>query len=425
MSWRRQDRKVKQVKPIKPALYCFLILMFLVACSSDQTTSNASPTETVAEPTPLPFVSAIPDISNARLIQLAGGFERPLFLTHAGDGSGRLFVVEQTGSVHIIRDGEVLDAPFLNVSELVGTRLDLSDPENSSENGLLGLAFHPDYHENGYFFIYYTDQNLNSLLARYQVSETNPNIADPESGQEILSAHQPYYNHNGGMLAFGPDGYLYLGLGDGGEEATEMNSQMLDTLLGSILRLDVSVAEIAGYSIPPDNPFVDLDGARPEIWAYGLRNPWRFSFDRVTGDLWIGDVGAWQYEELNYQPADSAGGENYGWPHWNAILKQSEELSYEETSPPIFVYPHDLGLSIIAGYVYRGNAINDLFGVFLFGDFGSGRIWTIYRREDGGWQVNEYIDTIINISSFGEDEDGELYIVDYSSGSIWKFVPRE
>ena len=410
---------------VKPVLYCFLILTFLVACSSNQTTSNASPTETVAEPTSLPFVSAIPDIKNARLIQIAGGFERPLFLTHAGDGSGRLFVVEQTGSVHIIQDGEVLDAPFLDVSELVGTRLDLSDPENSSENGLLGLAFHPDYHENGYFFIYYTDQNLNSLLARYQVSETNPNLADPESGQEILSAFQPYYNHNGGMLAFGPDGYLYLGLGDGGEEATEMNSQMLDTLLGSILRLDVTVAETAGYSIPPDNPFVDLDDARPEIWAYGLRNPWRFSFDRVTGDLWIGDVGAWQYEELNFQAADSTGGENYGWPHWNAILKQSEELSYEETSPPIFVYPHDLGLSIIAGYVYRGNAIIDLFGVFLFGDFGSGRIWTIYRREDGGWQVNEYIDTIINISSFGEDEDGELYIVDYSSGSIWKFVPRE
>lgn len=410
---------------VKPVLYCFLICMFLVACSANQTTSNASPTETVAEPTPLPFVSAIPDISNARLIQFAGGFERPLFLTHAEDGSGRLFVVEQTGSVHIIQDGEVLDVPFLDVSELVGTRLDLSDPENSSENGLLGLAFHPDYHENGYFFIYYTDLNLNSLLARYQVSETNPNRADPESGQEILSAFQPYYNHNGGMLAFGPDGYLYLGLGDGGEEATEMNSQMLDTLLGSILRLDVTVDETAGYSIPPDNPFVDLDGARPEIWAYGLRNPWRFSFDRMTGDLWIGDVGAWQYEELNFQAADSTGGENYGWPHWNAILKQSEELSYEETSPPIFVYPHDLGLSIIAGYAYRGNAIIDLFGVFLFGDFGSGRIWTIYRREDGGWQVNEYIDTIINISSFGEDEDGELYIVDYSSGSIWKFVPRE
>ena len=410
---------------VKPVLYCFLILTFLVACSSNQTTSIASPTETVAEPTPLPFVSAIPDIRNARLIQFAGGFERPLFLTHAGDDSGRLFVVEQTGSVHIIQDGEVLDVPFLDVSQLVGTRLDLSDPENSSENGLLGLAFHPDYHENGYFFIYYTDQNLNSLLARYQVSETNPNLADPESGQEILSAFQPYYNHNGGMLAFGPDGYLYLGLGDGGEEATEMNSQMLDTLLGSILRLDVTVDETAGYSIPPDNPFVDLDGARPEIWAYGLRNPWRFSFDRMTGDLWIGDVGAWQYEELNFQAADSTGGENYGWPHWNAILKQSEELSYEETSPPIFVYPHDLGLSIIAGYVYRGNAITDLFGVFLFGDFGSGRIWTIYRREDGGWQVNEYIDTIINISSFGEDGDGELYIVDYSSGSIWKFVPRE
>ena len=357
--------------------------------------------------------------------KVAGGFMRPLYLTHAGDGSGRLFVVEQTGSVHIIQDGEVLDKPFLDVSHLVGTRLDLSDPENNTENGLLGLAFHPNYQENGVFFIYYTDQNLNSVLARYQVSEANPNLADPESGQEILTAFQPHYNHNGGMLAFGPDGYLYLGLGDGGTHSSEMNSQILDTLLGSILRLDVSIGETAGYSIPPDNPFVGVDSARPEIWAYGLRNPWRFSFDRLTGDLWIGDVGAYEFEELNFQPADSSGGENYGWPHWRAFIKVRDVLPFEDTSSPAFVYSHDHGVAVIAGYVYRGDAIESLYGVFLLGDFGSGRIWTIYPREEGGWHVHEYMDTEYGISSFGQDEEGELYVVDYFTGNILKIIPRE
>ncbi len=370
-------------------------------------------------------VVQIPDAQNVQLTLVADGFHRPLFITHAGDGSGRLFVVEQTGFVHIIQDGKVLDESFLDVSHLVGTRVDLSDRDNNSENGLLGMAFHPNYQENGLFYIYYTDQNLNSALARYQISNANPNLADRESGQEILTAFQPYVNHNGGMLAFGPDGYLYLALGDGGADYSELNSQMLDTLLGSLIRLDVSVEETAGYSIPPDNPFVGVAGARPEIWAYGLRNPWCFSFDRMTGDLWIGDVGAWQFEELNYQPANSSGGENYGWPHWNALLKVRDILPLEKTSPPAFVYSHEHGVAIVAGYVYRGNAIADLYGVFLFSDFGSGRIWTIYPREVGGWYVNEYMHTEHFISSFGEDEEGELYIVDYSDGSIWKFVPRE
>ena len=214
-------------------------------------------------------VVQIPDAQNVQLTLVADGFHRPLFITHAGDGSGRLFVVEQTGFVHIIQDGKVLDESFLNVSQIVGTGLDLSDPDNNSENGLLGMAFHPNYQENGLFYIYYTDQNLNSVLARYQISNANPNLADRESGQEILTAFQPYVNHNGGMLAFGPDGYLYLALGDGGADYSELNSQVLDTLLGGLIRLDVSVEETAGYSIPPDNPFVGVAGARPEIWAYG------------------------------------------------------------------------------------------------------------------------------------------------------------
>ena len=371
------------------------------------------------------YAQTILDPDLIRFEKIADGFHRPVYLTHAGDGSGRLFVVEQTGFVHIIQDGEVLDEPFLDVSQHVGTRLDLTDPDNNTENGLLGMAFHPDYQENGYFFIYYTDLNLNSILERYQVSEADPNVADPKSGQEILNAFQPFFNHNGGMLTFGPDGYLYLGLGDGGADFTEMNSQILDTILGSILRLDVTVEEIAGYTIPPDNPFVDVEGARPEIWAYGLRNPWRFSFDRLTGDLWIGDVGAYQFEELNFQPADSSGGENYGWPHWRAFIKVRDVLPVEETSQPVFVYSHDHGVAIVAGYVYRGVAIPDLYGVFLFGDFGTGRIWTNSPREGGGWFVSEHVDTEFGISSFGEDEEGELYVVDYFKGNIWKITPNE
>ena len=425
MCWRRQVHKLKQGKPIKSVLYCLVIFMFLVACSSDQTTSNASPTETVAEPTPLPFVTAIPDAENVQLVHIAGGFERPLFLTHAGDGSGRLFVVEQAGLVHIIRDGEVLEEPFLDISQKIDPQIGFNPVENNSETGLLGMAFHPNYPENGMFFIYYTDLEGDSALARYRVNDTNPNHADPESEQIILTVDQPDAVHNGGMLAFGPEGHLYLGLGDGGQGYFALYSQLPAYLLGSIIRIDVHVTETAGYEIPADNPFVNDDDVRKEVWSYGLRNPWRFSFDRVTGDLWIGDVGSHTFEEVNYQPAESSGGENYGWPYWEALNGGYRPIPLTETTTPVFYYSHEHGISITAGYVYRGEAIADLYGVFLFGDFGSGQIWTMYRREDGGWQVNDYIDTEFYISSFGEDEEGELYVVDYFEGIIWKFVPQE
>ena len=417
-----------QMKSVNHILYCLLLLMFLVACSSNQTTSIVSPTETVAEPTRLPFVSAVPDADNVQLVQIAEGFDRPLFLTHAGDGSGRLFVAGQTGIIYVIEGGEVLAEPFLDISHVADWLYAYDNLSGVSENGLLGLAFHPAYSENGYFFVYYTDDEGDSVLARYRVSETDPNRADLESGQVILTLDQPGDVHNGGMLVFGPDGYLYLGVGDGGTEF-EANGQDLGSLFGSILRLDVSVAETAGYSIPNDNPFVDEEGAQPEIWAYGLRNPWRFSFDRVSGDLWIGDVGKSSFEEVDYQPANSGGGENYGWADWEGYTFHGTEGEYSVpivmTSPPVFVYSHDHGISITGGYVYRGDAISDLYGVYLFGDYGSGQIWTIYRREDGGWQVNDYIDTDFYISSFGEDEAGEFYLVNYFEGNIWKFVPQE
>ncbi len=396
------------------------LLVVAAACAPQESSSQESISQESS------FVASIPDAQNVQLTLIADGFDRPLFVTHGGDGSGRLFVVEQAGIIRIIEKGKVLEEPFLDVSHLTDWLFVYDKISGYSENGLLGLAFHPSYHENGYFFIYYTDNEGDSILTRYQVNETNPNRADLDSGQVLLTVDQPHNVHNGGMLAFGPDGYLYFALGDGGYVHHE-NSQNLNTLLGSILRLDVSVEDTAGYSIPIENPYVEKDGARPEIWAYGLRNPWRFSFDRVSGDLWIGDVGEREYEEVNYQPASSIGGENYGWADWEAYEFRGGpgELSvpFMMTAAPTFVYSHEHGTAIIAGYVYRGDAITDLYGVFLFGDIGSGQIWTIYRREDGGWQVNDYMDTEHFISSFGEDEEGELYVVDYFEGSVWQFLP--
>ncbi|MCY4105753.1 MAG: PQQ-dependent sugar dehydrogenase [Chloroflexi bacterium] len=400
------------------------LLWFLVACSADSSTQEAPPTEAEAELPQTAFVSAIPDPENIRLTSLVSGLELPLFLTHAGDGSRRLFVVEQGGLIRIIQNGELREEPFLDVSHLADSMYFFDELTHYSENGLLGMAFHPNYAENGLFFIHYTDYEGDSVLERYQVDGADPNRADPASGQVILTVDQPHHWHNGGMLAFGPDGYLYVALGEGGIR-DRVHSQRLNTLLGSILRIDVILEEVAGYTIPADNPYDDVIGVKPEIWSYGLRNPWRFSFDRATGDLWIGDVGGGDLEELNFQSVASRGGENYGWPDWDTVNPGPQAIPFEETSPPIFFYSHDYGNAIIAGYVYRGQAIEDLYGVFLFGDFGSGRIWTIYRREDGGWQVNEYLDTDYNISSFGEDEEGELYVIDYFNGSIWKFVPQE
>lgn len=359
-----------------------------------------------------------PDASLVTLTEIATGFTRPLLVTHAGDGSDRLFVVEQGGSIYVIEDGARLATPFLNVSPLIS-------PEaygfGYSERGLLGMAFHPNYAENGIFFINYTDLNGTTVLARYTVSADDPNIADPSSAGILLTQEQPFPNHNGGHLAFGPDGYLYVGLGDGGSAGDPLNAgQDLDTWLGKILRLDVDGA--AGYDVPADNPFVD-GGGLPEIWSFGLRNPWRFTFDRATGDLYIGDVGQNQWEEINFQDADSTGGENYGWRVYEGLHPYSGERVPAEMTLPIAEYAHSQGNSVTAGYVYRGEALPDLQGAFLYGDFGSGRIWAAWRDAGLNWQSAVFIDQSgYMISSFGEDEAGELYLVNYG-GSIVRFEP--
>lgn len=352
---------------------------------------------------------------------VASGFNRPLYLTHAGDGSGRLFVVEQGGAIWVLRDGQRLEAPFLDVSDRISQEALSAD---YTERGLLGLAFHPDYAENGVFFINYTNRSGSSVIARYTVSAENPDRANPASEQQLLVVEQPYTNHNGGHLAFGPDGYLYVAIGDGGSGGDpQNNAQNLGTLLGAILRLDVSVED--GYAIPDDNPFVATGNARPEIWAWGLRNPWRFSFDRETGDLYIADVGQNEWEEVNFQPADSPGGENYGWRPYEGSHFYSGEQPASDPVMPIAEYSHSGtgGCSITGGYVYRGEALPALVGAYFYGDWCSGTIWSARQPDGGGaWDVQAALESGLSISSFGEDEAGELYVVDYASGEIFRFA---
>jgi glucose/arabinose dehydrogenase len=359
-----------------------------------------------------------PDPTGVQLVLVADGFNRPLFVTNAGDDSGRLFVVEQGGSIRIVRDGQRTDTPFLDVSQLISRE---ALGAGYSERGLLGLAFSPDYANNGQFFIDYTDLNGNTVVARYQVSADNPDAADPNSAVTILTQQQPYANHNGGMLAFGPDGYLYIGFGDGGSGGDPENrAQNLGTWLGKILRVDVNAET---FGVPSDNPYAGARGALPEIWAYGLRNPWRFSFDQETGDLYIGDVGQNLWEEVDFQPADSPGGENYGWNVYEATHPYSGAAAPANMVLPVAEYSHRDGISISGGYVYRGSLLPGLAGVYFYSDYGTGTIWSLYRDATGTWQNSVFMRGTGNtISGFGEDHDGELYVVDYG-GRILRFEP--
>lgn len=352
--------------------------------------------------------------------KVVGDFDNAIFVTAANDNTDRLFVMEQTGYVLVVDDGNYLETPFLDVSHL----LPLSVYHGSyTEQGLLGLAFHPNYAANGTFFISYTDASGASVIAKYRVSADDPNVADLNSAEIILTHPQPFPDHNGGNLAFGPDGYLYMGFGDGGRPAEpNYNSQRPDTLLGKMIRIDVDSA--SPYAIPPDNPFVDTAGFLPEIWAIGLRNPWRFSFDRATGDLWIADVGQWRLEEIDFQPAN-VGGQNYGWSAYEAIdvYLEDETLTITPHTEPVLYYTHDQGCSVTGGYVYRGAAMPDLQGKYVYGDYCSGRIWTASQTEDGTWANELFMETGFVISSFGEDDDGELLLVDYKGG-IYRLVPK-
>ena len=346
------------------------------------------------------------------LVTIATGFTEPVDITHAGDG--RLFIVEQGGRIRIIdEDGTVLPTPFLNISNLIST---------GGERGLLGLAFHPNYEENGYFFINYTDVSRNTRIVRYERSEDNPNVADPSSALQLIFADQPAGNHNGGGLKFGPDGYLYIGLGDGGSGGDPWNnSQTPTTLLGKMLRIDVNNG--SPYAIPPDNPFADDDFYLDEIWATGLRNPWRFSFDRLTGDLWIGDVGQDAFEEIDFQPADSPGGENYGWRCYEGDASFNTGGCSDATAYtfPAYALPNNFNspyCSVTGGVVYRGTQYPELQGKYLYSDFCARELLSLESDGNDGWIAEIIGDYSHAISSFGEDMDGEVYIASYYSGQI-------
>lgn len=370
----------------------------------------------LAQDTPVTQRDAAPDPTAVQLVEVATGFNRPLFATHAGDASGRLFIVEQGGLIHILQDGAVLETPFLDVAGLLSSDV---FGGGYSERGLLGLAFHPDYETNGQFYIYYTDRDGNSVLAAYSVS-SDPNVADPNSARIVLTQDQPYPNHNGGHLSFGPDGYLYVAFGDGGAAGDPENrAQDPSTWLGKLVRIDVNTEP---YAVPEDNPFVGSSDTLPEIWALGLRNPWRFSFDAATGDLYVADVGQNAYEEVNFEPAGSGGGMNYGWKLFEATHLYSGQPDPANFLMPFYEYSHRFGISVSGGYVYRGETLPDLQGVYFFGDFGSGNIWASYRDSSDTWQTIEFLtNTGLSVSSFGQDEANELYVVDYS-GRVLQFA---
>ncbi len=341
-----------------------------------------------------------------RLEPVATGLRSPVSITNAGDE--RLFVVEQRGRVQVLVNGELAAEPFLNITDRV---------TSGGEQGLLGLAFPPDHATTGRFYVYYTDENGNTVVSRFVA---NGNSTDPATEQILLTQEQPYRNHNGGQLAFGPDGYLYIGLGDGGSGGDPHgNGQDLETFLGKLLRIDVSGDM---YTVPNSNPFVGQGGVRHEIWAYGLRNPWRFSFDSATGDLYIADVGQSAWEEVNLQPAASRGGENYGWNvmEANACYEPRQNCDTSGLVAPVITYPHggEWGSSISGGYVYRGTSAPSLVGAYVFADYVSGRIWT--ARADNDWQPELLLESGFRISTFGVGADGELYVADHSGGVIYR-----
>lgn len=381
-------------------------------------------TEPTAEPTPEPEPTSEPeptpeavapapfDLSaiSVSLELVNGNFAQPVAVTHAGDGSGRLFVVEKGGRIWVVEGTDALDTPFLNIGGSVS---------DGYEQGLLGLAFEPGRPER--FYVNYTDLRGNTIIARYRVG-SDPSVADAASAEVILTIQQPAANHNGGHLAFGPDGYLWIGMGDGGGAGDRFgNGQNPNTLLGKMLRLDVSGE--TGYAPAPGNPAASGAAWPPEVWAIGLRNPWRYSFDRATGDLWLADVGQNAWEEVNHVGANQAG-LNYGWP----LLEATHCFSQANCSPdgfvlPVTEYSHGLGVSITGGHVYRGAAFPNLQGGYFFADFATGIMWALPADTQSFVEPTIVLQSGEQISSFGEDEAGELYVTAFDGG-LYRLVSQ-
>ena len=399
-------------------------------------TPTVLPSEKV-EPTQAPTPNAQPDVPRLKTRDVELAFpnlpelDRMVNFADPDDGSNRLFVLLQPGQVVTFLNDPNVDSveTFLDIEERVNSR--------GNEEGLLGIAFDLGFASNGYFYLYYTAGEVSrvgsafgsravsdrrSVLSRFSVSDANPNIADPNSEKIILEVAQPFANHNGGQIAFGPDGYLYIGLGDGGSGGDpKENGQNLTTLLGNILRIDVSTLDSDGvYSIPFDNPFVGAGhDFREEIWAFGFRNPWRFSFDRDTGDLWAADVGQQEFEEVDIVRR----GANYGWNVMEGLscFVPPEGCDQQGLTLPVALYSHNVGCSITGGYVYRGKRLKSLVGAYVFGDFCSGKIWAV--RHDGNSVIDQALisETDFQIPSFGEDSSGEIYILSFD-GHIYRFA---
>ncbi len=411
-----------------------VVAVLLAACGVSPATTEPTPPVVVPSPSASPAPTAVPGptalptalpapspstpgwtIDAIGLEPVAEGLANPLFATHAGDGSGRLFVVEQAGTIRVVRDGRVVPEPFLDLRARIAS---------GGERGLLGLAFAPTFAEDGRFFVDYTDRTGNTVVAELRAPDPAADRADPDSERVLLRIEQPFANHNGGALAIGPDGLLWIATGDGGSGGDPQgNGQRLDTLLGKLLRIDPRPVGGAAYGIPADNPFAGRADARGEIWAYGLRNPWRFSFDRATGDLWVGDVGQSSLEEVDRWPAGSPAGPNFGWNTMeaSACFSPAEGCVTAGLVLPVAEYGHDRGCSVTGGYVYRGTAIPALAGTYLFGDFCSGTIWGLEAAAERP-APRVLLEAGIALSSFGEDEEGELYVLDLAGGRLHRVV---
>ncbi len=381
-----------------------ILLSLLIGCGDSDQPTDPNGDDPPNGPVTYQTEDAFPNLS----------FSQPLFLTNAGDASNRLFVVEQGGTIQVFENDASTSSksPFLDISGQISS---------GGERGLLGLAFHPNYENNGYFYVNYTDGNGDTIISRFEVSGTDQNQADPNSETLILQYDQPYSNHNGGHIAFGPDGYLHIASGDGGSGGDpENNGQDPSTLLGNILRIDVDGAQNGNnYAIPADNPFVgNNQGYREEVYAFGLRNPWRFSFDSENGRLFAADVGQNQYEEIDL--IESGG--NYGWNIMEgAHCYNSDSCDQSGLILPIWEYDHSEGQSITGGYVYRGTSLSELAGQYIYGDFSSGKIWALDVSDIDNPSNSELLDTGLNISSFGIDADNELYICSFD-GNVYKLT---
>ena len=401
----------------------------------------------------------LPKNVSVQLVEVAGGFVDPIHVASARDGTGRLFVCERPGVIKIIdKNGKVLDEPFYDNKANTFFQF--------LECGLYCVEFHPDFRKNGLLYVSYADMWFNSstFIVEYKVDASDRNKVDMASARPIMRIDFPYVNHHGGKIAFGPDGFLYVGVGDGGWEGDVLDAgQDLSTWMGKMLRIDVNVADRKNqrYTVPDSNPFAKAaepqlmvlfgkselefskikQKAKPEIWAFGIRNPWTFSFDRKTGDLWIADIGQNHWEEINFQPRSTTGGQNYGWAWMNGAhpFPLEKEEAGEKTPTvgvlPVAEYNHATdGICVIGLGCYRGKESPSLEGVYFFGDWGSGRVWGLARDDAGKWQMQELLNTSLNLTSAGEDEAGEIYVTNATSqygawnpfdspkGSVWKLV---